>query len=94
MAEMQRIFGLAPQGTEHDLLFLARRAKRTRRLPRLLIDCGTEDFLVADNRRFHRDLTEARIPHEYREFPGAHDWDYWDLHVREALAFHVANLGL
>jgi S-formylglutathione hydrolase FrmB len=93
-AEMQRIFGASPHGTEHDLLHLARRAKRRRQLPRLLLDCGTEDFLIEDNRRVHTALAEAGIDHVYREFPGAHDWDYWDLRVREALAFHAANLGL
>ena len=34
------------------------------------------------------------MPHEYREFPGAHDWDYWDEHVRDALAFHAKVLGI
>jgi putative tributyrin esterase len=92
--EIQRVFGESPKDTEHDLLFLARRAKRARSLPKLLLDCGTEDFLIEDNRRFHRDLTAAKIPHIYREFPGAHTWDYWDTHVQEALAFHARNLGL
>jgi putative tributyrin esterase len=94
MHDLRRIFGDSPTGTEHDLLWLARRAKKARQLPRLLVDCGTEDFLFEDNRRFHADLTAARIPHAYREFPGAHTWDYWDTHIQEALVFHVKNLGL
>jgi S-formylglutathione hydrolase FrmB len=60
----------------------------------LLIDCGTEDFLIEDNRAFTAQLKAASVPHVYREFPGVHDWDYWDLHVREALAFHAKNLGI
>ena len=93
-AEMLRIFGHSPHGTEHDLLVLARRAKRARRLPHLLLDCGTDDYLLEDNRSFDAALTKHGIPHLYREFPGAHTWDYWDEHVRDALAFHAEALGL
>ncbi|MFI5358245.1 MAG: alpha/beta hydrolase [Opitutales bacterium] len=93
VAELQRIFGLAPRGTSHDLVQLARRAQRARRLPRLLLDCGTEDYLIGQNRELHASFNRAKIPHLYREFPGRHDWDYWDLHVREALEFHSRNLG-
>jgi S-formylglutathione hydrolase FrmB len=92
--EFRRIFGERPEGTEHDPVELARRAKAAGKLPRLLMDCGTEDHLVEDNRSFHRALTELNVPHTYREFPGAHDWDYWDRHVQEALAFHAEALGL
>jgi putative tributyrin esterase len=63
-------------------------------LPRLLIACGTEDYLLDGNRQFHADLTRLGIPHEYREFPGAHTWDYWDAHVTEAIAFHAAAMGI
>ena len=74
--------------------WLGRRRVRAGRLPGLLIDCGTEDFLIESNREFARDLVAAKIPHVYREFPGAHNWDYWDLHIREALEFHARNLRL
>jgi S-formylglutathione hydrolase FrmB len=95
IAELRRIFGPRPAGSRHDLLALIRRARRRGRpLPRLLVDCGTDDFLLGDNRAFHADLEKARVPHDYREFPGAHNWDYWDLHIREALAFHAKNLRL
>jgi enterochelin esterase-like enzyme len=58
-------------------------------LPRLLLDCGTEDFLIDANRRFHRELNHLRVPHEYREFPGGHVWDYWDEHIQSAIQFHL-----
>ncbi len=91
--ELFRIFGPSPQGTDHDLLALAGRAKKSRCLPKIQIDCGTEDFLINDNRVFVKDLTEAKIPHAYLEYPGEHNWDYWDEHIREALRFHASNLG-
>lgn len=95
LPELQRIFGRRPLGTKHDLLTLIQRARRRhRRLPRLLIDCGTKDSLLEPNREFHRQLLARKVPHVYREFPGDHDWDYWDLHIRDALAFHARNLRL
>ena len=94
-AEFRRIFGDNAPGSGHDLVALARRAKESgQALPRMLVDCGTEDVLVDDNRLFHRELERAGVPHEYREHPGAHTWDYWDEHVRDALEFHLRALRL
>jgi S-formylglutathione hydrolase FrmB len=84
------VFGPDPRGTDHDLLKLAAECrKREVSLPELLIDCGTGDFLLNDNREFHAKLDAMRIPHTYREFPGEHNWDYWDLHIRDAIDFHA-----
>lgn len=94
-AEFHRIFGPRPPGSGHDLVALAERARRAGGpLPKLLMDCGTDDFLLEDNRALHRELERLGVPHEYREFPGAHTWDYWDEHVQDALAFHVEALDL
>ena len=94
-AEFRRVFGHQPRGSSHDLLALASAAKRSSAsLPELLLDCGTDDFLLDDNRQLHSELTNLGVPHEYREFPGAHTWDYWDEHVRDALDFHLASLDL
>jgi len=93
--ELRRVFGRRPMGTRHDLLALIRTARRRhRRLPRIAIDCGTEDSLLAPNREFHRQLLDAKVPHLYREYPGNHDWDYWDQRIRDAIAFHARNLHL
>lgn len=93
-AELKRVFGKRPLGTEHDLLMLAKRARAAGNLPALRLDCGVDDFLIEDNRQFTKALTAADVPHEYVEPPGVHDWDYWDLHVQSALRFHARNLRL
>jgi putative tributyrin esterase len=93
-AERRRTFGKAPKGTDHDLIELAKRVKKSGALPKIRIDCGTDDFLIEQNRTYHAELGKMGIAHEYEEFPGAHTWDYWDLHVREAIAFHVKALGI
>lgn len=86
------MFGASPDGTDHDLLALAQKAKKARQLPKILIDCGTDDFLLEDNRDFVESLRGAKIPHTYKEHPGQHNWDYWDEHIQEAIRFHTKNL--
>ena len=54
-------------------------------LPYIYLDCGTEDFLVTLNQQFTAILREKKIPHEYRELPGEHNWAYWDQQVQGVL---------
>jgi putative tributyrin esterase len=92
-AEFPRIFGKSPTGGPEDPFAIVEKLDHGR-IPALRIDCGTDDFLLDQNRAFHAHLEAMRIPHEYQEFPGSHNWAYWDLHVQEAIAFHVKNLKL
>jgi putative tributyrin esterase len=86
-------FGDAPSGGPDDLFAIAERADRGT-LPALRIDCGVDDHLIDSNRRFHSHLTELCVPHDYIEFPGIHDWLYWDTHVQEALVWICDQLGI
>lgn len=61
------------------------------RLPKLRFDCGVDDPLIAGNRALHATLRDAGIAHEYREFPGAHSWDYWIARLPEVLTFFAAS---
>ena len=56
-------------------------------LPDIRFDCGTEDFLIAHNRRLHEQLNQAEVPHVYQEFPGGHEWPYWQEHIKDSLRF-------
>jgi putative tributyrin esterase len=91
--EFQRLHGAKPVGGPNDLFALAKLLDKPH-FPALRIDVGTEDFLLNDNREFHKHLTDLGLPHEYQEFPGSHEWGYWDKHVQEAIAFHRKNLGI
>jgi S-formylglutathione hydrolase FrmB len=91
--EFTRIFGESPQGGPEDPFALIASIDRGR-LPALRLDCGIDDFLLDQNRAFHDLLETMKVAHEYQEFSGGHDWAYWDLHVREAIAFHARNLKL
>lgn len=68
-------------------------AARTGTKPAIYFDCGTDDMLLAQNRDFQQRLTDLHIPHTYREYPGAHTWEYWDEHITTALQFHQQYFG-
>ena len=102
-SEMHRIFGDDPGGGANDVYALAERFgsegkgrgdDKGGRRPALWIDCGTEDGLLACNRQFHAHLERIGYTHEYVEYPGGHDWAYWDEHVRGAIRFLSAALGI
>ena len=59
--------------------------EKKKSLPFIYLDCGTEDFLFQNNRDFDALLVEKKIPHEFRELPGKHDWVFWDSQVQEFL---------
>lgn len=81
------IFGSADSDTRraNDIFDIVRNAtpEKIKTLPYFYIDCGTEDFLFQTNRDFISLLTEKKIPHEYRQLPGTHNWQYWDSQVKE-----------
>ncbi len=91
--EFPRIFGPSPRGGPEDPFAIVERIDHGR-IPALRFDCGVKDFLLDQNRDFSQHLKQLHILHEYQEFPGDHNWEYWDLHVREAVAFHARNLKL
>jgi len=91
--EYEPIVGRNPKGGPNALFRLVKDVDRSR-LPALRIDCGKKDFLLQDNRAFHRHLRKLRIPHVYKEYPGEHNWEYWDLHIRDTLKFFSKELDL
>lgn len=67
--------------------------EQTKALPFLYLDCGTEDFLINDNRNFSALLIEKKVPHEFRQLPGGHTWPYWDKQVQEILKLAAERLA-
>jgi S-formylglutathione hydrolase FrmB len=90
-AEFRRIVGDKLPGGKDDLYAIAERLS-PRHAPAIRIDCGKNDALLEGNRRFHRHLLRLHIRHQYREFPGEHNWAYWDERVQEAIRFHAQHL--
>jgi S-formylglutathione hydrolase FrmB len=54
---------------------------------RIIFDCGTEDFFYADNHYLHEKMVKLKIPHDYIERPGQHNWAYWSNAVKYQLMF-------
>jgi S-formylglutathione hydrolase FrmB len=84
---------LTATGDDRDAAVIAARVDAAK-MPVLAFDCGVDDHLIEDSRRFAAALRALGLPHEYREHPGAHTWDYWDRHVPDAIAHHVRVLNL
>ena len=92
---IRRTFGPAESPTReaNDLFAIARAARPEQGLPFLYLDCGTEDdTYFRQNQVFAALLAEKRIAHEYREVPGAHNWDLWDRQIREVLKLAAQKL--
>lgn len=53
----------------------------------VIIDCGINDFIVGMTRAAHEKMLKLKIPHDYIERPGTHDWKYWNTAVRYQLLF-------
>ena len=90
LGEARAIFGEDLEIKPEDNLFYL--VEKTARLPKsqrpkVMVTCGCEDFLYAHNVRF-RDTIQA-LPYEfaYREWPGVHEWGFWDQYRQYALEF-------
>ena len=46
-------------------------------LPKIFLDCGTEDFLFESNDYLSNFLTQKNIEHTFTKGIGAHEWSYW-----------------
>ena len=75
----------------NDLHQIARNitAANVASLPYLYFDCGLEDGFLPTNRELAEILIAKKIPHQYRQLPGGHDWGYWDRQVREVLRVYA-----
>jgi S-formylglutathione hydrolase FrmB len=72
---------------ENDIFKLVKdkSGEQIKQLPFIYLDCGTEDGLIKQNQDFANLLLENKIPHEFRQLPGKHDWEYWNSQIREFL---------
>nr|MBA2737980.1 hypothetical protein [Pyrinomonadaceae bacterium] len=83
------VYGAADSKTrqENDIFKMLREIspEKVKQLPFVYLDCGTEDFLIQSNRDYAALLLEKKIPHEFRQLPGRHDWRFWNSQVLEFL---------
>ena len=53
----------------------------------IIFDCGNDDPFANINRQLHQKMLSLKIPHDYIERPGKHDWTYWSNAVKYQLLF-------
>jgi len=71
----------------HDLAVINTIEKYPQDSLAIIFDCGTDDFLIQQNRDTHQKMLRLKIPHDYTERPGKHDWIYWNNSLRYQLLF-------
>ena len=84
----QNIFGDPESIPEsmHDVYYLGKKVSALSERPSIYLWCGTEDFLIEDNRRFTKLLSECSYDHIYSESSGIHAWEYWDTQIEKVLS--------
>ena len=62
-------------------------------IPHFYVSVGEQDELLPHNRKFVELLSDLRIPYEYREVPGPHDWPVFDNQIQVVLALQAPLIG-
>jgi S-formylglutathione hydrolase FrmB len=53
----------------------------------IFFDCGMDDIFFEGNHALHEKMLRLKIPHDYTERPGEHNWAYWGNAVGYQLLF-------
>lgn len=62
-------------------------------LPFLYLDCGLDDGFLATNRELAEILLARKVPHQFRQLPGEHNWTYWDQQVQEVVRLYAQRMS-
>ena len=93
-SEFHLVFGDLPAGTDYDVFALMDKVAAQLAPTEFSFDCGIDDFTLDANRALHRHMASLGIPHRYEEYPGAHDWAYWNERILTALPQLIQKLGI
>lgn len=71
--------------------YLIRKWKEEKKaIPPIYMACGTEDFLIEENRAFHKFLVTEEIDVTYIESPGVHNWEFWNRYLEPSIQWLLA----
>ena len=65
--------------------------KQKKEIPEMYVACGTEDFLIDQNRRFNEFLVKNKVPVSYVEDKGEHDMDYWNKYFAKSFEWFTGD---
>lgn len=60
-------------------------------IPSIFMACGTEDFLLEENREFNEFLLKEDVEVNYKESQGTHDWKFWNEYFEKAINWLLDN---
>lgn len=90
----RRVFGDLNQllGSDKDPEALVAELKaKNKEIPQIYMACGTEDFLLENNRSYHEFLNSQHIKHHYLESTGEHNWSFWNEYIEKAILWALGN---
>lgn len=88
VADFRMIYGDALEvRPEDELSLIAANAAKNDIKSRFYCACGTDDGFLRNNRRFVEKLKELEFDVTYEEWPGGHEWDFFNTALRKALYF-------
>ena len=74
------------EGSDDDIPVLLKKVMGSGvEMPRLYMTCGTEDFIYPSNESFYQNACELGADITYERYPGVHNWDFWDEHIKDVL---------
>lgn len=89
--EFNRFDGIPVEGTPRDCFGNAKKImEEGKPVPRIYHAIGSSDFLLESaykTRDFFRSFDGNPFDYHFEEHPGAHTWDFWDLHIQRFLDF-------
>jgi len=90
------IFGPADSKTrkENDVFLLAEKAE-PQHTTFIFMACGTDDDTIVGNHQFADLLRKRHIAYEMTEFPGQHEWSFWEAALPQmlrSLARHMPDV--
>ena len=87
-----RVFGdvnkIIGSDKDPEALILGMKQEK-KQIPEIFMACGTEDFLLEENRKFHKFLELEKVEHKYFEGPGTHDWKFWNEYIEKGIEWAV-----
>lgn len=86
---MQKLLGdtIANKRLYHDYSIMKEMETYPKDSLAIIIDCGIEDNILKMSRMTHEKMLALKIPHDYTERPGKHNWNYWANAVQYQLLF-------
>lgn len=82
------------ENSDVDPKFLVKqKLEKGERITPVFMACGTEDFLLENNRNFRDFLRDRQVDVTYYESPGTHEWKFWNEYLEKAVLWALEEKG-